>query len=274
MNKKKNIISLVILFLGISFIISGLLFPNSDTNNDSINLNDIEIKNKEIETLFSYVQPNVYTSVCLGFFYQNPFKNYDLEDKISLLLNTYTEELKKEIDDVFLDKISSEDERNTILNTSMYYIEVDIIKKAMKEVFNIELNNYTFDEDKNYHNYKYLKEVNAFIDIPDDNKYLGQILQQIIDYKEKKNEIALTIVKAEIVSNEENSQLVNGAYRYSIKENTLVLKDVNDDNFYFTKDNIDQFPQIKYVFKKNKNGKYYVSDIINLNYEEDYEKCN
>ena len=36
---------------------------------------------------------------------------------------------------------------------------------------------------------------------------------------------------------------------------------------------LDKFPQLKYIFKKNKDGNYYVSDIINLNYEEDFEKC-
>ena len=48
----------------------------------------------------------------------------------------------------------------------------------------------------------------------------------------------------------------------------------NTENYKFTDENVNKFPQLKYTFKKNKNGKYYLSDIVNLNFEEDYENCN
>ena len=49
---------------------------------------------------------------------------------------------------------------------------------------------------------------------------------------------------------------------------TLIYQNV--DNFIFNDENINKFPQFKYIFKKNENNEYYVNDIINLN----FEKCN
>ena len=107
--------------------------------------------------------------------------------------------------------------------------------------------------------------------------YSGDIVQQIIDYNETEDEINLTVVKAEILSSTEtiyDDEVITqyaGIYRY-INNNSLVIKN-NTENFKFTDENVNKFPQLKYIFKKNKDGKYYVSDIVNLNFEEDYEEC-
>ena len=74
-----------------------------------------------------------------------------------------------------------------------------------------------------------------------------------------------------IVNND--SIVYKGIYRYVNDTNTLVYKNVDEEDFHFTEDNIDLFSQIKYVFKKNEYGKYFISDIINLNFEQDFEKC-
>lgn len=274
MKTKNNMIASILLIVGVLFVISGFLFLNSDKEvkiNGEIILEDAKIQNQEIENLYSYVSPYLYSSnVCLGFFYQNPFENHDLDDKISLLLISYGEQFKKAIDDDFLNKIKDKNERNKIENTSFYYIEVEVIEEAMKLIFNISLDDYKFDQIKDYYRYRYIKDANAFVDTLIDEEYKSQVLQQIIDYNETSSEINLTVVKTEIVSDSK----LNGAYRYANKKDTLVIKDITDEEFYFTKENINKFPQVKYIFKKNKDGKYYVSDIVNLNFFEDFEKCN
>ena len=92
------------------------------------------------------------------------------------------------------------------------------------------------------------------------------------------DEINLTVVKAEImpytetIYGKEKITQYEGIYRY-INNNSLVFKG-NTETFKFTDENVNKFSQLKYVFKKNNAGKYYVYDIVNLNFEEDYTECN
>ena len=148
----------------------------------------------------------------------------------------------------------------------------------MKLIFNIDVQK--FDDNANYYAWDYRSDVNAFVEIKGGGAYQAEPIQQIIEYNELNDEINLTVVKAEILSSCQkiigaNGETIKpaGAYRYVNNSNTLVLENITDD-FKFTKENVSKFPQLKYIFKKNDNGKYYVSDIVNLNFEEDFESCN
>lgn len=305
MEEKKNnlLVVLLIVFICLTLLLGGFIlyrdfFYNNSSNsvtennnnniddNDSSNVNDdanntednkldsttdsianetvlenVAIKNNEVKELYNYVQASLNSSdVCLGYFYQNPFKNHTLEDKISLVLINYAEKFQKEVDDNFLLRISQND-RVFVKTNSTHYINASDIKNGMKLIFNIDVN--TFDTNASYR-WQYRSDADAFVSIDGGGDYDAKPIQQIIEYNELNNEINLTVAKAEITS--------DGIYRYVNNPNTLVLKNVTD-NFKFTKENVDKFPQLKYIFKKNNAGKYYVSDILNLNFEEDFEKC-
>ena len=227
------------------------------------------------EELYNYVEPSLNSnSVCVGYFYQNPYQNHSLIDKISIVLINYAKKYQKKIDDEFLKKISKDD-RETIKSSSEYYIEPKVVKEGLKLIFNIDVDKF---DDASYIGWNYRNDANAFVQVMGGGSYPGDITQQIISYNELEDEINLTVVKAEILSStetiydEEEITQYAGIYRY-INNNSLVIKD-NTESFKFTDENVNKFPQLKYIFKKNKDGKYYVYDIINLNFEEDYETCN
>lgn len=133
----------------------------------------------------------------------------------------------------------------------------------MKLIFNIDIQN--FSNDKSYGTWTYNVSTNAFISGNGGGGYDAEPIQQIIEYNELNDEINLTVVKAELSYD-------NNVYRYVNNPNTLVFENITD-NFEFIKENVNKFPQLKYIFKKNNDGKYYVSDIINLNFEEDFVNC-
>lgn len=290
-NQKNNKIQIILLLLfGILIFILGCFGGyffydklnnntyndvNNNTVNQTDNIDEIVIDNTEIKELYNYTQASLNSNyVCLGYFYQNPFKNHSLIDKINLVIINYGKNYQKEIDDEFLLKINEED-RELVRNSSEYYVDANAIKKGLKLIFNIDIDN--FDENENYY-WDYRKNIDAFISISGGGDYDGEIIQRIIDYKELDNEINLTVVKAEILTspimfNNGEKTLPTGIYRVISNENSLVYENMSKDDFKFTRENIDKFPQIKYVFKKNDNGNYYVNDIINLNYEEDYVAC-
>ena len=225
-------------------------------------LDKVEIKNSEVKELYKYVEANIHSNyVCLGYFYQNPFENHTLKDKVSLVLMNYGyNKYEKEIDDEFLKKISPSDREHIKVNR-VCYIDADIIKNGMKIIFNIDISNF---EETNYYNWEYRKDVDAFLLVGGGGTYPAFLVQQIIEYNELDNEINLIVAKAEIDD--------DNIYRYVNNQDSLVYENYNGD-FKFTKENVNKFPQLKYVFKKNENGNYYVSDIINLNFEEDFENC-
>lgn len=295
-NQKNNkgLVVLLVIFIILTLVLGGFILydkvlsnENPDVNNNSNSVTDnnttettidnVEIKNSEVKELYNYVQASLNSNyVCLGYFYQNPFKNHTLEDKISLVLINYASNYKKKIDDNFLQKIP-QNERDLVKNSSEYYIDVNDVKNGMKLIFNIDVQK--FDDNANYA-WDYRSDVNAFVEIIGGGGYEAEPIQQIIEYNELNDEINLTVVKAEILSSSETNIGANGetikpagAYRYVNNSNTLVLENITDD-FKFTKENVSKFPQLKYIFKKNDNGKYYVSDIVNLNFEEDFESCN
>lgn len=278
-NEKKNkfLIGLICVFILLVFTIGLVILYNNfiqksqrnNEKNDNKNakvseniIDNIVIKNEEINVLFNYVQPNLNSNyVCLGYFYQNPYKNHTLTDKVSLTLINYAAKQKKKIDDNFLKKINLSD-REFIKNSSDYYIEANIVKEGLKLIYNVDIDK--FDDNENYV-WNYREDANAFVEIISGGDYQAKILQQIIDYNELEDEINLTIVKAELGYD-------GKVYRYINNKNTLVYN--NSNNFKFSKENIDKFPQLKYIFKKNAKGNYYISDIINLNFEEDFVDCN
>lgn len=236
---------------------------NDKNQNETKSIDNIVITNSEIKELYSYVQPSLNSNyVCLGYFYQNPFKNHTLENKISLVLINYAQKYRKKIDDNFLQKIAAND-RDMIKNSSEYYVDSNVVKEGLKLIFNIDVDK--FDSNKSYF-WQYRSDADAFVEVMGGGDYQADIVQQLISYNELDNEVNLTVVKAELGYDK-------NVYRYVNNEKTLVFEN-NADNFKFTNENINKFPQLKYVFKKNENGKYYVSDIINLNFEEDFEKCN
>ena len=142
-------------------------------------------------------------------------------------------------------------------------VKSSYVKEGMKKIFNIDVS--SFDDNDSFTGWTYDKKNDQFDEHAGGDNYQAEIKQQIISYNELDNEIDLTVVKAELGYD-------GSVYRYVNKKDTLVYKD-GVKNFEFTKDNISKFPQLKYVFKKNSMGNYYVYDIINLNYTEDYAKC-
>lgn len=233
-------------------------------------LKEMEIKNSEVKKLYEYTQASLKSNyVCKGYYYSNPFKNHTLEDKISIVLINYAENYKKEVNDKFVQQLSKEEQDEVKMMASEYYVSPDDVKKGMKLIFNIDINE--FDAEKSYSGYVFLSKSGVFVQKHGGGAYEDDIIQQIIDYKELSDEISLTVVKAE-VNRYDDDGFPRGVYRTINKLNTLVYKDVTNE-FKFTKENVSKFPQIKYVFKKNNNGKYYVSDIVNLNYEEDFYDC-
>ena len=174
----------------------------------------------------------------------------------------YAVKYKKDIDDAFLQKIPQED-RELVRNSSLYYIEPGVVKEGLKLLFNIDIDKF---DDNGIYAWDYRSDVDAFVHIAGGGGYMADIIQQVVDYNELDNEINLTVVKAEVDSS-------GNVYRYVNNGNTLVYKTLVED-LRFTDENVDKFPQLKYVFRMNSDGKYYVSDIINLNFENDFEECN
>lgn len=239
-----------------------------ETSINENKLDNLEIKNSEVKELYSYISASINShNVCLGYYYQNPFKNHTLEDKISLVLINYGIKHRKNIDNNFLKKFNENDQKN-IKTNSEYYIDADVIKQGMKKIFNIDISEFKERNEPNnyYHGYYYRKDVNAFISVSGGGGYEAEIIQQIIEYNESDNEINLTVVKAEVGYEDDH------VYRYINNKKTKVFENI-DNNFQFTNENVTKFPQIKYIFKKNNNGQYYLSNIINLNFEEDFENC-
>lgn len=250
---------------------------NYDNGIGGTSIENVVIKNSEVNKLYNYVQASLNSNnVCLGYYYQNPFKNHTLKDKISLVLINYVDNNIKEIDNNFLSRIISND-REFLKVNYQYYVDENYVKNGMKTLFNIDVNE--FSNEDNYGVWKYRNDAKAFVQGSGGGDYEGKIIQQVIEYQELDNEVILTVVKAEILSSSqtiigEDGETIKsaGVYRYVNKNSTLVFDNVTN-NFEFTKENINKFPQLKYVFKKNDNGKYYVSDIINLNFEEDFVDC-
>lgn len=240
----------------------------NDNNETMLNFDNIEIKNSEVKELYNYITASLNSNnVCLGYYYQNPFKNHNLDDLVSLVLINYGKNYIKTFDNEFLKKFNKNDQ-NFIKMNSDHYIEANIIKQGMKKIFNIDINEFKEKTESNnyYHRYYYRKDVDAFINVFGGGGYEAEVVQKIIKYQELNDEINITVVKAELGYDDDH------VYRYINNKTTKVFENATD-NFQFTNENVEKFPQIKYVFKKNNDGQYYVSDIINLNYEEDFEEC-
>jgi len=240
----------------------------NDNNETMLNFDNIEIKNSEVKELYNYITASLNSNnVCLGYYYQNPFKKHNLDDLVSLVLINYGQDHIKTFNEEFL-KEFNENDRNSIKTNSDHYIEANVIKQGMKKIFNIDISEFKEKTETNYYysGYYYRKDVNAFINVFGGGGYGAEVVQKIIKYQELNDEINITVVKAELGYDDDH------VYRYIYNKKTKVFENATD-NFQFTNENIERFPQIKYVFKKNNTGQYYVSDIINLNFEEDFEEC-
>lgn len=272
--KSKNLLILLIIFIILTLLLGGYIlydkviikdeFKTEESNNNSnpneseTIIKEVTIKNSEIAELYKYVQSSSKSfNVCLGEFYLKPFKNHLLSDKVSLVLINYAENFKKPVDNSIAEKLNSQYGND-------YYIESEIVKNGMKYLYNIQIDN--FDNKANYA-WEYNSDLDLFLDIPGGGDIGAKIVEKIIDYNELDNEINLTTVKAEIGYD------TNSVYRYYNDENTLVFKGLGD-SFTFTEENVNKFPQLKYIFKKNEKGSYYLYDIVNLNFEEDFIDCN
>ena len=286
-SKRKLIMILIIIFF-VLLISSSIIYyflvytkdnnKNVADNNNKDSINNIVIRNTEVKELYNYTQANLNSNwVCLGYFYQNPFKNHNLNDKIELVNINYAYKYAKKIDNTFLQKIIKSDRELVESGPSEYYIDANIVKNGMKLIFNIDVEN--LENNYSYGGWYYRSDVDAFLNINGGGGYPADIVDQIIEYNELDNEINLTVVKAEIDCSDDN---ICDIYRYAEKKDTLVYENDYREkiidgtivyDFKFNKENINKFPQLKYIFKKNESGKYYVSDIVNLNFEEDFESC-
>lgn len=102
-NQKNNkwTVVLLVIFIILTLVLGGFiaynkLFPKSNS------IDNIVIENTEVKELYNYVQPSLNSNfVCLDYFYQNPFKNHTLEDKIALVLINYANNYEKKLMIIF-----------------------------------------------------------------------------------------------------------------------------------------------------------------------------
>lgn len=284
MNERKGIpYSLFLIIILIAIVLAGGLglyvgkYNNAQNNNEQNqekDINNIVIKNQEVKDIFQYVRASLKGgNLCLGMYYYNPYENHDVLDKIDLVLLNYATSNK--IDDKFLSNFNSDDAYD-IKWSHTHYKKADEVRKGLKYLYNIEYNDFSNFKS---HEYIYLGEVDAFVDVMGSGGY-RDLVEQVIDYNELDSEINLTVVKAEVrtvveyMGTNKDTVYPKGIYRNIYDKNTLVYENMSMEEFKFTKENIDKFNQLKYIFKKNNEGKYYLSNIINLNYQQDYTKCN
>lgn len=223
-----------------------------------------EITNTEVEKLFSYVVfDGPITQV--GNYYENPFSSYSNKDKIELAITKYTllkfrKEITTELDTSIIKELESEN-KYEIPDNLEAYIELTDVKDSIKYLFNMDL---TDNEILSYGELRTcpisvpvesLKLFGLFSACGGD--YGRDIVQAITDYKETSNEITVTTVKAE-QGYEDDKIYYN--------KTKVIYDNLDIENFEFTNENIELFPQLKYVFKKNNSDKYYLYDIVKLNF--------
>lgn len=278
-NGKKIIISLFIFIVGL-LVGGGLVMSfglkdrtGLDNNNGApipeitgTVVENVTIKNAEVSKLFEYVAArfDVYRS-CVGFYYYNSFKNLAVDEKIMILLTgDYADDNQILINEETIKKLSAND-REFVSGRSYAYIDADLIRTGMKSVFNIDVKEFKTGDDV-YGLWTYLEESDVFVN-GSGGGGKPWYKEQIIKYNELANEINLTVAKVDFgvrVSDD-----IEDAYRSASDESTLVFENVPYEKFKFTKENVDKFQQLKYIFKKNSRGKYYLYDIVNLNYTND-----
>ena len=262
--KKKNI--LIICIIVLLLVGLGCCFFLLNKKESGVDNNEF-IKNNEVREIFEWTKPSLKSGViCLGWYYQNPYSNHSLYDRIAIVLIGYGDAHKKELNGNVLRSLMNE-ERNTLLDTYQYYITGSEVRDKMKEFFNEKVD--FFDDGKQYHNWFYHEKNDLFLlkkTEEEEFKYF-RTKQEVFSYEEKKDTISLKVVKADYDDYDKRF------YRYFFNTETYVLEQ-DPKTFEFTKDNINQFPQVEYIFKKNKKGHYYLSDIQNLNFQDDYENCN
>lgn len=243
------------------------------------------IPDSEINKLYNYVKSDLsYTwwDVCFMNYYQNPFDKNNMSELVSIVAQVYAKPYISNITPDLVNHLSSS--TRSLIEYSDVYVDGNIIRRGLEEIFNVDTSKVNFATLNNYpesFGYNYIEEADMYVNDPGGGggSYDAVQIQQIISYQKNENKINMIVVKAEINDSEidiNNGESIvpAGIYRYFYNADTLVYKNMISNDFTFTKENVDKFPQIKYVFRKNDSGKYYVYDIINLNYQNEYASCN
>lgn len=244
---------------------------------------NFEIPDEEIKTLYSYVRAGAgsYFDRCFMNYFHHPFDKKTSDELFSTILNVYAEKYQNPISNDILNKLPESD-RDLMKNSSWTYITGSDVRKGLKEVFNVDGSLINFENYENFPAcYIYHKEADAFFGLgcgggdPEEYYY-----NKIIGYEKNNSTIEIIEVQAHLYYLSETTNhagektYIANVYRKYGDENTMVYKNISMDKFEFTKNNVHLFPQIKYIFKKNQSGKFYVDAIVNLNYQDEYVSCN
>ena len=208
------------------------------------------IANSEVKKLYKYVKASADNNFCeVGNYYNNPFK---IDDDYLIELALYRYAIKED--------------PNYHASQMGASVSEDYVYEGLKYLFNINKEDITFVNEKQYGHSSYSNSTKSFI-IGTNSGFGLSYTTLLYGYEEKDDGIYLREVKAEGGSND------GGIFRYEFKKSTYTYDLKDFSNFYFTEENKDSFEQIEYVFKKNDEGKYYLSAVNNLNFIEDTESC-
>ena len=217
-----------------------------------------EVKNEEVKSLLSYVESSIKSNnACLGDYYLKPYNKHTLNDKIALVLLNYAKE----------ETLTSDQEKTASsygVPQGSKYVTLETVKEGLKKLYNIDLNESEIKEGSDYGKSVYINKI-GFIKLGGGGDYPAVQKQAVIGYEETINAITVTVVQAEL-------GLDGNVYRYANKPETLVLSNAST-SFEFTKENVKLFPQVKYTFTKNESDNYYLNNVENLNFTEDFVDC-
>ena len=217
-----------------------------------------EVKNEEVKSLLSYVESSIKSNnVCLGDYYLKQYSKHTLNDKIALVLLNYAKE----------ETLTSDQEKTASsygVPQGSKYVTLETVKEGLKKLYNIDLNESEIKDGSDYGKSVYVNKI-GFIKLGGGGDYPAVQKQAVIGYEETTNAITVTVVQAEL-------GLDGNVYRYANKPETLVLSNATT-SFEFTKENVKLFPQVKYTFTKNESGNYYLNNVENLNFTEDFVDC-
>lgn len=219
-----------------------------------------EVKNAEVKSLLGYVASSIKSNnVCLGDYYLKPYSNHTLNNKIALVLINYAKGSEKELTS---DQLKTATKYGA--TEGLKYVDFETVKEGLKNLYNLDLKEEDLTDGSSYGTSIYVKGI-GFIKLGSGGNYSAVQKQAVIDYKETTDTITVTMVQAEL-------GLDGNVYRYANNPETKVLENASS-TFEFTKENINLFPQVKYTFSKNDSGKYYLNNVENLNFTEDFEDC-
>lgn len=265
-NKRLIILLIILVVLVAGLLVYKYVFMNRGNNNNEPNNNQTiveetlikEVKNEEVKSLLSYVESSIKSNnVCLGDYYLKQYSQHTLNDKIALVLLNYAKE----------ETLTSDQEKTASsygVPQGSKYVTLETVKEGLKKLYNIDLNESEIKDGSDYGKSVYVNKI-GFIKLGGGGDYPAVQKQAVIGYEETTNAITVTVVQAEL-------GLDGNVYRYANKPETLVLSNATT-SFEFTKENVKLFPQVKYTFTKNESGNYYLNNVENLNFTEDFVDC-